>query len=817
MPSTRKILRVFLASPSDLPEERRAVHSAVTEFNQTLAHTFGYQIELFGWEDTVSRYGRPQQIINHEVDRCDVFLGMLWKRWGTPSDTEGTHSSGFEEEFQRSIDRRQCTNSPEISLFFKNIEHDLTKDPGAQLQKVLDFRNRIIRQKSLLFENFDTSQDMERLARRCFIDYVTRLGASESVEASQPSVVSLDTQGETTRHEPKRHQVSPDSDEAFAFLESIVDRIRQEGDIDDLNALDVARLRLLSNSITQPGNHEASMGPHDLNILFCAHAQGTVYRSREIACLARMGLKYMVNENVPFWCWYSRFRKLQPNMDIALFSSALSTNEDEQLSAIGILTSIGKDLPDNDDILGRNKIIDRWLSKSASSRIKSAALRYLAKYGTSDDYAHAENEYANEDQTTSRAAIECMAAILLRHSPPNSAQRLILQTQFESLDDRMLDAVLAGFEGLHSEELSTGLQHRSTTVLRRTLEILLDRGVVADQDIERLLEHTDTSVRWRAIRALVGRGRRFAIDDVKQIMLKNQSSSTAAQAIIDRYVFDELKGLPESQLTSKIDNSLIFEAEPYFARAEKYFRKYATELRNDVDDRFGRYFEQRIERMEQLFLNSMSTSIRSMIDGVLESEHRYRQILTRKGLDILCRVSKFTDLDRIAKNLHDSYVGLSVADAEYFELHGKWTYIPLLIEAGKLSSSSLSWYERHDERDRAVAKSILRMSRGGSLDRLLSLDIPGSILTRVIELCSDSRFATISPDGFMKLFHHESVNGRRAAAIKSAKIFPAKRIRSMLDRYIDSGRYYYNVIHWLDVGASMSRSEARNVLRAAIE
>ena len=817
MPSTRKILRVFLASPSDLPEERRAVHSAVTEFNQTLADAFEYQIELFGWEDTVSRFGRPQHIINYEVDQCDLFLGMLWKRWGTPSDADGTHSSGFEEEFQRSVDRRQRTNSPEISLFFKNIEKDLTKDPGEQLQKVLDFRNSIIQKKSLLFENFDTSQDMERLARRCFIDYVRRLGESESAEASQPSITSLDTQAETARHEPKRPQVSPDSVEAFAFLESIVDRIKQQGDIDDLNALDVARLRLLSNSISKPGNQEVSMGSHDLNILFCAHAQGTVFRIREIARLARMGLKYMVNENVPFWCWYARFRKLQPNMDIAFISPALSTTEDEQLSAIDVLTSLGKDLPDNDDFLSRNNIIDRWLSKGASPRIKSAALRYLAKYGTSDDYAHAKNEYANEDRATSRAAIECMAAILLRHSPPNSAQRLILRTQFESLDDRMLDAVLAGFEGLHTEELSTGLQHRSTTVLRRTLEILLDRGVVADQAIERLLEHTDTSVRWRALRALIGRGRRFATDDVKQILLKNQTSSTAAQAIIDRYVFDELKGLPESQLTSKVDNSLIYEAEPYFARAEKYFRKYATELRNDVDDRFRRYFEERIGRMERLFVNSMSTSIRSTIDGVLESEHHYRQRLTRKGLDILCKVRRPIDLDRVAKNLRDSYVGLSVADAEYFELHGKWNDIPLLVEAARSSNSSSSWYERHDELDRAVAKAVLRMIRGGSPTRLLSLDIPGSVLTQVIELCSESRFATISPDSLMKLFHHESVHVRRAAAIKSVKVFPAKRIRSMLDRYIDSEGYYYNVIHWLDVGASMLRSEARNVLRAAIE
>src|SRR5207302_97562 len=79
MADTRKILKVFLASPGDLKEERRAAKGAIDEINSLVANSFGYHVELVGWEDTVSRFGRPQAVINAELDHCEYFIGMLWK------------------------------------------------------------------------------------------------------------------------------------------------------------------------------------------------------------------------------------------------------------------------------------------------------------------------------------------------------------------------------------------------------------------------------------------------------------------------------------------------------------------------------------------------------------------------------------------------------------------------------------------------------------------------------------------------------------------------------------------------------------------
>ena len=304
MSSIRKVLRVFLASPGDLQDEREAVHDAVVEINDLWADMWGYQIELMGWEDTVPGYGRPQEIINQEVDRCDLFIGMIWKRWGTPPDRDGRFTSGFHEEFERSMARREQSESPEISLFFKQISNELMTDPGEDLKRVLKFREKIIAEKKILYQEFSTQQDLERLGRKCITAYVNRVRATdESSEPNEARVKRAESESEKTGGERGSPESSPLSAEGFAFLESFVDKIGQEEAMEVVSASDVARFRLLANSISQPGNEDMDLGAHDINILFSARAEGAKLGRGETYCLTRLGFQHLSNENVPLWGW----------------------------------------------------------------------------------------------------------------------------------------------------------------------------------------------------------------------------------------------------------------------------------------------------------------------------------------------------------------------------------------------------------------------------------------------------------------------------------------------------------------------------------
>ena len=229
-------------------------------------------------------FGRPQELINQDVDRCDLFIGLIWKRWGTPPDKDDKFSSGFQEEFERSIDRREKSGKPEIALFFKKISDELKEDPGEDLKRVLKFRETVEAGKRILFRDFSTPQEIELLVRKKVIEYVKSVRATDAVsEPKEVRAKPADSEPEEENGEKKNIDSSPFSAEGFAFLENFVDKIGQKDAMDDLSASDVARFRLLANSISKPGNEAMALGVHDINILFLARAEGLILGEREPA------------------------------------------------------------------------------------------------------------------------------------------------------------------------------------------------------------------------------------------------------------------------------------------------------------------------------------------------------------------------------------------------------------------------------------------------------------------------------------------------------------------------------------------------------
>jgi hypothetical protein len=73
-------------------------------------------------------------------------------------------SSGFEEEFNRAVERREKTGSPEISLFFKDVIINSSNEIDDQLKRVLAFRE-LIASKTLLFRNFSGIEDWKKQTR----------------------------------------------------------------------------------------------------------------------------------------------------------------------------------------------------------------------------------------------------------------------------------------------------------------------------------------------------------------------------------------------------------------------------------------------------------------------------------------------------------------------------------------------------------------------------------------------------------------------------------------------------------------------------
>ncbi|WP_446807917.1 hypothetical protein ACH50O_11400 [Methylomonas sp. 2BW1-5-20] len=235
------------------------------------------------------------------------------------------------------------------------------------------------------------------------------------------------------------------------------------------------------------------------------------------------------------------------------------------------------------------------------------------------------------------------------------------------------------------------------------------------------------------------------------------------------------------------------------------------ELRRNVDDKFSGYFEERIRRMELKF--GGNSAGQDIIKKTRDLENFLRKELTRKGLNLLCAALKPEDLSRIRTNLLGGYAGASKLDAKYLGKHGEWMDITVLANAnGPRIGSTLLTISHDEEFQVEVARAIISIGKKHSVSDLLSLDMPAAILKKTIELCSESRFEKLSRDALLALFNHDSDEVRKAAAVLAVRALPSKRIKSILRDYVGSEKYrYYNVIHWLDLGASMSREVARSV------
>ncbi len=201
MANNRKVVQIFLASPGDLQEERQAAKAAVDVFNKRWADWFGIQVELVGWEDTFKRFGRPQEQINLDLDRCDAFIGMMWRKWGSPPG--GPYTSGFEEEFERATNSRKSLGRPEMTLFLKKIDAEFLKDQGPDLKRVLAFRDRVITERFVLFEEFEALREFEEKLTSWITSYV------QSLKKLEATATSNDTQVQPSDEQTIKTEATP--------------------------------------------------------------------------------------------------------------------------------------------------------------------------------------------------------------------------------------------------------------------------------------------------------------------------------------------------------------------------------------------------------------------------------------------------------------------------------------------------------------------------------------------------------------------------------------------------------------------------------
>ncbi|MFB3896035.1 MAG: tetratricopeptide repeat protein [bacterium] len=210
MSETRKIIKVFIGSPGDLNKERGLFREIIEEVNQIKAHRLGIELEPIGWEDTLPGKGRPQELINQDIEQVDLMVMLLWQRWG--SDT-GKYSSGFEEEYElgKSLNKKN-NGKPEMILYFRSIPDAMYADPGEQLKKVIRFRDKIEREKKFMYKGYEDESQWEKLLRRHLCEWIDKISTGKPLLIIQPDIVYerenriLKNENKQLKREVSRHK-----------------------------------------------------------------------------------------------------------------------------------------------------------------------------------------------------------------------------------------------------------------------------------------------------------------------------------------------------------------------------------------------------------------------------------------------------------------------------------------------------------------------------------------------------------------------------------------------------------------------------------
>lgn len=173
------VVRVLIASPSDLRDERDRVERTIHRWNALHAAHVGVVLLPVRWETNASAEmgGAAQDLINRQiVDDSDVLVGMFWTRLGTPT---ATNVSGTAEELQRFLDAGKAA-----ALFKSRRPADLETVDHEQFAALKSFLDS--QRANGLVLDFETPEQLAGLVEQSLTRFVRERFGDLPVPAVAP-------------------------------------------------------------------------------------------------------------------------------------------------------------------------------------------------------------------------------------------------------------------------------------------------------------------------------------------------------------------------------------------------------------------------------------------------------------------------------------------------------------------------------------------------------------------------------------------------------------------------------------------------------
>jgi hypothetical protein len=148
-----------VATPGDVSKERGILRELIEDFDLMFEGLEAINIRFVGWETVVPSLGRAQELINENLRSADIFVGIMWNRFGSST---GKFDSGTEEEFNVAFDLWKERGVPWVIFYFSDVPSVLNSaEETDQRKKVLEFK-KTIQQHGLT----DTYSDINEFRRK---------------------------------------------------------------------------------------------------------------------------------------------------------------------------------------------------------------------------------------------------------------------------------------------------------------------------------------------------------------------------------------------------------------------------------------------------------------------------------------------------------------------------------------------------------------------------------------------------------------------------------------------------------------------------
>ena len=737
--SNPRVLKVFLASPSDLAEERASAQTLVPKINSLLRDRLGAYIDLIVWEDERPRVGRPQSMINRHVGACDLFIGALWESWGQPT---GEYSSGFEEEFQLALDSYQRSGRPDIALYFKRISHEQLQDPGPNVVRILRFKTAIKDAQQLLYNEFETVQDWQVSLDHRLIELAmtatTRVGVSTEDQSSTSRAATVGGRDLSAGEAPELQQ-------ALSRLDQIVGGSTPAGEPEGasyLGRFDALRVSLAAS---------AQVHVH-VQRLFDSHEMNALYQSRrqvhpsslESFFLFRSVIADFPHLVTPGWYWFREGTDVEFRLCLAAAFVDAATIRSGALSLLAVAG-----IAPSSEAPKTLQVLTRCL-RSDDASIRAAALSWLGRTGRRDDLAVAAKAFGVEptDMVQHPEARDSAIEVLAREVP-SQALSAVLETS-SSIGEAPSRALLAAAKRLSVAGLARATAHPSPSVRTVGFEALASTNRLSRRLIRVGLGDSDKTVRQIVAAEVATRGHKDLVGIALEVASKQDSADW-------RRIRIDLLGL-KSYETLKADLDWPHD-EVYEALGMHWFPRRVTSIRAEIDNTFADLRAQFLDNLRGMGPNA-SEVVRSYEEQLTDF---LNERLLAAALEVLAVKGGRADLKRARQYLRRADTRIQKACMQLLHRVG----VP---RDGQLILGAIGDFQWNVVSEAAEV---------------------------AIDLISRGNWATARRK-LRRLLDDENVAVRRSALRALVKRSTRADLESILDDYAGASRYFYNVTAGLD-------------------